>query len=379
MSAISNALVIGGGVGGLTAAIALCQQGISVELIEIKPDLGVYGVGIIQPNNTLRALDRIALAGKCVQLGAAFPGWRIHDAAGNFLMAAPATDSAAPGMPPINGITRPLLQKILTEGAHEAGANIRVGTSVTALDDRGDHVHIRFSDGREADYDFVIGCDGVYSETRRLLFGETTQPRYSGQCVWRYNLVRPPRVEWGELYFGRDSKVGLVPLAADLMYMFLVTAEPENSRYPREDLAIMMRDRLKSYSGFIAKLASQIGDSGAVVLKPLENVLLPAPWMKGRTIIIGDAAHASTPHLAQGAAMAIEDAVLLGELMGRDVPVGAALDEFMRRRFDRTRYVVESSQQILTWELEQWEGVDNPSARPGELLHEATLAMMQPY
>ena len=103
MAAISNALVIGGGIGGLTAAIALRQQGIAVDLIEIKPDLGVYGVGIIQPNNTLRALDRIGLARKCVEFGASFPGWRIHDPAGNFLFAAPATDSAAPGMPPING------------------------------------------------------------------------------------------------------------------------------------------------------------------------------------------------------------------------------------------------------------------------------------
>jgi 2-polyprenyl-6-methoxyphenol hydroxylase-like FAD-dependent oxidoreductase len=77
--------------------------------------------------------------------------------------------------------------------------------------------------------------------------------------------------------------------------------------------------------------------------------------------------------------MAIEDAVLLGELLGRDVPLDALLAEFMRRRFDRTRYVVESSQQILTWELEQWQGVVNPNARPGELLHEATLAMMEPY
>jgi 2-polyprenyl-6-methoxyphenol hydroxylase-like FAD-dependent oxidoreductase len=379
MAAISNALVIGGGVGGLTAAIALRRQRIAVDLIEIKPDLGVYGVGIIQPNNTLRALGKIGLASKCVLLGAAFPGWRIHDSAGNFLMAAPATDGAAPGMPPINGITRPLLQSILTEGARQAGAAIHVGTSVSVLDDRGDHVHIRFSDDREADYDFVIGCDGVYSETRRLLFGETAQPRYSGQCVWRYNLARPPRVEWGELYFGRNSKVGLVPLAADLMYMFLVTAEPENNRHPRQDLAFMMRERLKSYGGFIAEISTQINDSAAVVLKPLENVLLSAPWMKGRTIIIGDAAHASTPHLAQGAAMAIEDAVLLGELLGRDAPLDALLDEFMRRRFDRTRYVVESSQQILTWELEQWKGIDNPNARPGELLHEATLAMMEPY
>src|SRR5580693_5657002 len=100
MAAISNALVIGGGVGGLTSAIALRRQRIAVDLIEIKPNLGVYGVGIIQPNNTLRALDKIGLASKCVLLGAAFPGWRIHDAAGNFLLPAPPPVPAARGIQP---------------------------------------------------------------------------------------------------------------------------------------------------------------------------------------------------------------------------------------------------------------------------------------
>lgn len=379
MAAISNALVIGGGIGGLTAAVALRQQGIAVDLIEIKPDLGVYGVGIIQPNNTLRALDRIGLAKACVDLGAPYPGWRIYNAAGHFMFEAPNSDDAAPGLPPINGITRPLLHRILTDAARDAGAVIRLGTSVTTLEDKGKHVAIGFSDGSGADYDLVIGCDGVYSDTRRRLFGDIVRPRYSGQCVWRYNLKRPARVEWGELYFGPDSKVGLVPLSPDLMYMFLVTEEPENSRYPDDRLATMMRDRLSAYSGFVAELAGQITDPQGVVLRPLENLMLPAPWMKGRTVIIGDAAHATTPHLAQGAAMAIEDAVLLAELMGRDGAIDHLLAEFMQRRFDRARYVVESSQQILSWELEQWHGIENPAARPGELLHEATVQLMAPF
>src|SRR3984957_9414343 len=146
MAAISNALVIGGGVGGLTAAIALRRQRIAVDLIEIKPDLSVYGVGIIQPNNTLRALSQIGLSQPCIARGAAFPGWRIHDAAGKFLFDAPATDSAAPGMPPINGITRPLFHKVLSEAAVGAGAVIRLGTSIADIANRGTQVHVRFSD-----------------------------------------------------------------------------------------------------------------------------------------------------------------------------------------------------------------------------------------
>ena len=379
MAAVSNALVVGGGIGGLTAAIALRQQKIEVDLIEIKPDLNVYGVGIIQPNNTLRALGRIGLARRCAELGAAFPGWRIYDAAGQFLFEAPTTDRAAPGLPPINGITRPLLHQVLTEAARNAGASIRLGASLADLVDHGDHVHVRLNSGDEADYDYVIGSDGVYSDTRRRLFGDVVTPRYSGQVVWRYNLPRPARVEWGEIYFGPDSKVGLVPLSPSLMYMFLVTAEPGNTRFPGDQLDSLMRHRLAAYSGFVGELREQIVDPKGVVCKPLEHVLLPAPWMKGRVIIIGDAAHATTPHLAQGAAMAIEDAVLLGELLGRDAPLPTLLEEFMARRYDRARFVIESSRQISEWEMEQWRGVDNPLARPGELLGEATLALLEPY
>src|SRR5882757_1870319 len=121
MAAIEKALVVGGGIGGLTAGVALRRSGIAVDLIEIKPDLSVYGVGINQPNNTLRALSKIGLADRCVELGASFPGWRIHDAAGNVLMDAPTGNSAAPEYPAINGITRPLLHEVLSDAARAAG------------------------------------------------------------------------------------------------------------------------------------------------------------------------------------------------------------------------------------------------------------------
>jgi 2-polyprenyl-6-methoxyphenol hydroxylase-like FAD-dependent oxidoreductase len=146
-----------------------------------------------------------------------------------------------------------------------------------------------------------------------------------------------------------------------------------------DQLADLMKDRLGDYTGRVAALREQIIDSAAVVYKPMESVLLPRPWYRGRQLIIGDAAHATTPHLAQGAAMAIEDAVLLGELLGRHSSLPPVLEEFMSRRFKRAKYVVDCSDQIAGWELEQWNGVINPQAKPGELLHEATLALLDDY
>ena len=378
MSAIGTALVSGGGIGGLTVAIALRQQGIAVDLVEAKPDFSVYGVGIIQPNNTLRALAQIGLADACVEAGGAFPGWRMHDADGRALMDAPADTTAAPGYPPVNGITRPRLHAILTDAARANEVAITFADRIADLADDGRSVAVRFQSGREAHYDLVVGSDGINSDLRRLLFGPLA-PVFTGQGVWRYNLPRPADMEWGEVYFGADTKVGLVPMSDTLMYLLIVTQEASNSWFAGDDMAATMRARLENYGGRIAELRPLIVRSEDVVYRPMESLLLPAPWFKGRTVLIGDAAHSTTPHLAQGAAMAIEDAVLLGTLMGRDAPVETLLDEFMRRRFARAKFVVDSSRQIGEWELEAWAGNAARNVDAGKLMHSATLALMETY
>lgn len=379
MPSIQKALVVGGGIGGLTAAVALRQADVDVDLIEANPTFSVYGVGIIQPNNTLRALDRVGLARRCVELGTPFPGWRVHDAHGNVLMDAPNETRAAPQYPPNNGMTRPTLQKVLSEAAYAHGADIRLGTKIEDLHQDLDGVDVAFSDGTTRSYDLVVGCDGVYSDTRHRAFGDLVKPQFTGQGVWRYNMPRPASLVWGEIHTGPRSKVGLTPMRSDLMYMFIVSAEPGNPRMPREDLAHLMRERLDGFTGPIAALRELIVDPNEVVYKPMENVLLPKPWNKGRVLIIGDAAHATTPHLAQGAAMAIEDAVLLGDLLGRDEQLEDLLVEFVDRRFDRARYVVESSDQIARWEMQEWDGIHDPNATPGKLLQEATVALLEDF
>ena len=379
MVLVKNALVVGGGIGGLTAAVALRQRGIDTDLIEVNPEFSVYGVGIIQPNNVLRALDEIGLARRCVELGSAFPGWRIFDSAGNWVMDAPNATTAAPSFPPNNGITRPNLQRVLSEAAYDHGVNIKLGTKVADLVDHGERVDVRFSDGSNGSYDIVIGCDGIYSDMRKRIFGDDLKPTFTGQAVWRYNFPRPAGMEWGEIHAGPKSKVGLTPMQDDLIYMFVVSPEPGNPMMPKDQLANLMRDRLEGFTGRIAEMAQHITDPEGVVYRPMENMILPPPWYKGRTLIIGDAAHATTPHLAQGAAMAIEDATLIAELLATSATLDSALTEFMGRRFERGKFVVEASDQIARWELAEWEGTKQPDSKTGELLHSATVRLLEAY
>lgn len=378
MTAIATALVVGGGIGGLTAAIALRQNGVAVDLIEIQPDFTVYGVGIIQPNNTLRALDKIGLARACVERGAPFPGWRMCDAAGNSVFDAVGTSEAAPDFPPNNGITRPIFQQLLHDRAVEMGMSLRLGLTWQQLEQSVNHVDVTLTDGSTGRYDLVVASDGLNSKTRQRLFPEAPQPIGNGQGVWRYNLPRPTEMIWGEIHSSTHSKVGLVPMSPTLMYLFLVTEHVEQARND-SGLADAMRARLSEYSGPIADLARQIVDPKGVVYRPAESLMLEPRWHDGRVIVIGDAAHATTPHLAQGAAMAIEDAVLLAEMLEGEGEVPEILAAFTARRLPRVRHVLTSSLQISTWEVEQWAGIENPEANPGKLLGEATHALMAAY
>ncbi len=380
MAAVTSALVIGGGIGGLTAAIALRQQGITVDLIEIQRDWTVYGVGIIQPNNTLRALAKIGLADACIAQGGPFPGWRLHDAHGHALFDAAGSSAAAPEYPPNNGITRPILHRLLCDCAAAAGVEVRLGTTAEAFEPHDDGVTVTFNDAATCRYDLVVASDGLNSKTRGKLFPDAPKPRFTGQGVFRYNLPRPADMAWGEVHASAAAKVRLVPMASDLMYMFVVAPHVDLARDDPQ-LANIMRSHLTGFTGPIAELGRLITDPAGVVYRPMETVLLEPRWHRDRIVVIGDAAHATTPHLAQGAAMAIEDAVLLAEMLGSGAPadLDAILTAFSARRLPRAKYVIDSSLQIAAWEMDEWAGVHNEDANPGMLLGQATHALMAAY
>jgi 2-polyprenyl-6-methoxyphenol hydroxylase-like FAD-dependent oxidoreductase len=379
MSKIDRVLIVGGGIGGLCAAIGLARAGIASDIVEIKRDWTVYGVGIIQPSNQLRALAELGLADACVERGAAFQGWEFCDDAGHVHAQVPNPTVASSKLPPINGIPRPILHDILTGEAKRRGVTVRLGLTVDDIDNAQTHVSVRFSDDTTGRYDVLIGADGTYSKMRALMFPDSAKPVFNGLSVWRYNFARPPGMIWGSVHYGRRAKAGLVPMSPSLMYMFVVTAEPGNPKMPRERMHDVMRGRLSEFTGIIAELREQIIEPAGVVYRPMEPMLLPAPWHRGRVLLIGDAVHATTPQLAQGASIAIEDAVLLAQLLPQDRPLEDIVAEFMRRRFERCKFVVETSLQIGRWEVAAFEGRPDPTADYAGLMAEAGRVLAEPY
>lgn len=361
---VRKVLIIGGGIGGLTAAVAFRQQGIEVDIVEQQTSFKVYHVGIIIQANTIRAMKHIGLADNIVAAGFPYRGVQMCDAQGNVLSHVQGPRIAGEEYPSDLGMGRPALHKVLTEAVAAEGCDARLGVTFTSIEDQGDTVRVSFTDGEIRDYDLVVGADGINSSVRRTLFGDALKPEFTGQGVWRYNVPRPKGLDVAALYIGKDCKAGFVPLTEETMYILLVTPEPGNPMLPQDQLAELMRQRLEGFGGIVGEARDHyITDSELVVYRPLEAIFLPKPWYKGRVVLLGDAVHATSPHLGQGAAQAIEDAVVLAEEAGRDQPLDELFRNYMERRYERCKFVVEASLMIGQWELTHDPAADHAGIR----------------
>jgi len=358
-------LVIGGGIGGLSTTLALRRRGFEVDVVERDPEWGVYGVGIIQPGNALRALDSLGLAEACVQAGHRIVGDRTWLADGETEIAAHQWPALVEHLPPGNGLTRPKLHEILTSRTLDSGADVRTGVTFAEITPSDDHVDVTFTDGERRSYDLVVGADGLYSKVRERVFGSELKPRFTGQVCWRYNLPRIEGLEEIWMFFGPDGSAGFVPLRQDLMYMLTIETPMADQKgaIEREGAAAVYRRRLAPFAGPVAEVREQIVDDDAVVLRPIENIIVPAPWHRGRIVLVGDAAHGPTPHCGQGAAQAIEDGIVLAEELAKDVPVTDALEAFSARRYERCRAIVEGSEMVGKWEQDHSLPIDPDATR----------------
>jgi 2-polyprenyl-6-methoxyphenol hydroxylase-like FAD-dependent oxidoreductase len=335
----------------MALAICLRRQGIAVELAEVDPQWRVYGAGITITGPSLRAFDRLGLLDRIMAEGYCSGATRICDQHGNVLIPARVTGAPLGERIPLNGgILRPVLHSILSETTLAAGVNVRPGVSVAAIEP--DSGTVAFTDGTRGDYDLVVGADGVHSRVRELLFPRAPKPAFTGQGCWRAVVARPPEIDQSVLFVGGRVKPGITPVSQAEMYLFLVQHVPGNPRMPEREWPRLLAEQLDGFGGILADIRDGLGEASRINYRPLEKLLLPPPWHAGRAILIGDAAHATTPHLASGAGLAVEDALVLAELIALDVPLEDVFRRFMTRRYERCRLVVENSARLGELEMQ---------------------------
>jgi 2-polyprenyl-6-methoxyphenol hydroxylase-like FAD-dependent oxidoreductase len=368
-AAVKRVLIAGGGIAGTSLAIELQRKGIAAEIAEKEPVWGAKGTGITLMGPALRALKTLGVLEECLPEGYGVSEMKIFTAAGEFLEAVPLQGLLGMDYPAIGGMMRPALHRVLSQTAVREGATVRLGVSLAALEQVGSEVEVNFTDGSRDSYDLVVGADGCRSNVRRLLLRDLDPaPRFLGQSVWRALVQRPEQVTGLFMFYGAQHKTGFTPLTPERMYVFLVEPAADRIRLEPSDGPRRMRELLADFGGLVADVRETIREPHQVDARPLDALLLPPPWYRGRVLLIGDAVHATTPQLAMGGAIAMEDAIVLAGVLDSEGTVEHALESFMARRFERCRMVVENSVQLAEWEKNAAAHADDSAQLMGESL-----------
>ncbi|GGD55563.1 NAD(P)-binding protein [Erythrobacter arachoides] len=343
IGSIATALVVGGGIGGMAAAIALAQRGVSVDLIDRDPDWRVYGAGITITGVTLRAYRHLGMWQDIAEHGAITNGSSVFLFNGQHLreLDEPAVDGEQPAT---GGIMRPVLHELMQRRVREAGVPVRLALTVDDLVVDGEGVDVTFSDGSRNRYDLVVGADGMHSGVRKLAFPHMSEPERTGQGCWRVSIEKPPMLEKGEMYFGHQHTVGITRCGKDAVYLWMLTPHQRRKKHLEgEELFETLKAHLAPFGHSAGWIRDNMMREHWINYRPLAAKLQPGPWSNGRVVLLGDAVHATTPHLASGAGMAVESAIVLAEELARAVTAHEALAAYEERRKERCRDIVETS------------------------------------
>ena len=346
MAKVSKVLIVGGGFSGMAAAIELRKQGVEVDLVELDAGWRSYGAGISLGGATLRAFDRLGILQEFLRCGNAADGVELYTPDGQRLAELPTPRIAGPDIPGGGGIMRPVLARVLSDATRASGTQVRLGCTFSSIEQDAEGVEVTFTDGQRGRYDVVIGADGLYSHVRAVVFPDAPAPAYSGQAVWRAVLPRPAEVKTAMMWVGGRCKPGVNPVSETEMYLFVTENRPRNERVDPQQFHSQLSALLAE---FPAPLLGRIRESlsaDSIVFRPLEHLLVPQPWHTGRVVLIGDAVHATTPHMASGACIGLEDAIVLAEELAGTSSVDASLQAFQARRWERCRMVVENSSRL---------------------------------
>ncbi|MFI7390362.1 FAD-dependent oxidoreductase [Streptomyces tendae] len=374
MSETRKVLVIGGGAAGCAVTVLLRRAGLTVDLVEAKDDWNATaGSGITLQGNALRVLRELGVWERVEASGFGFGSVGITAPDGTVLHTQDDLRTGGDDLPATVGMQRPQLQRILIDAVRAGGATVRLGTTAEIRVQDTDGVSVRLSDGTDARYDLVVAADGLGSATRRAI-GITDEPEPTGMAIWRVAAPRPAGVTRTDLAYGGPAYIaGYCPTGETTLYAYVVEANRDRAALPPESYAEEMRRLARAYGGFWPEITARITDPAKVNYTWFDRMLVEGSWHRGRVVLVGDAAHCCPPTLAQGAALSLEDAWVLAQLLtGTDDWDDALFQAYYERRMARVRPVVEASVQIGQWQLDGVRDADLPGlmARTMTMLRE---------
>lgn len=334
--------IIGGGIGGLTTAIALCQKGFRPTVYEAAPELRPVGAGITLAINAMRVFQKLGLAGRALEQGHPLEELRITDQ-----QLRPVSRTALGplirefGVPNL-GIHRGALQQLLLEALPDDG--IQTGKRLDRLEGGEDEVRLYFEDETVVSADVVIAADGIHSAARQQLFPAARQ-RPSGQVCWR-GMCPADITPWqrrGTEAWAPGQRFGIVPISEGNIYWFAVVNEKRGCDWAGLSKAGLL-DAFRAFARPVAELIEQTPE-GRIIYSPISDLEPLKKWHSKRVVLLGDAAHATTPNMGQGACQAIEDALALAGCLS-SLPREDAFHAYQNQRKKRADRIVRQSRRL---------------------------------
>jgi 2-polyprenyl-6-methoxyphenol hydroxylase-like FAD-dependent oxidoreductase len=337
-----NITIIGAGIGGLTTGIALQRIGMNVTIVEAAPEIKALGAGIALAANAMQVYERLGIADAIIKEGRLLDFFTICDQHGKVISRNDSRKSSMRFGTDNFTIHRGKLQRVLLE--HNSGNTILTGKRLVDLQQKDDGVRLEFADGTFHDTDYVIAADGLRSVVRSLLYPEA-ELRYSGYTCWRTVVSYPAdQLNGSSETWGKNGRFGIVPLTENEVYCFAVVNAPANDPSLKTAGKEWLLERFRDYHAPVSDLLT-LAENG-FIRNDLYDLEPPYRFAFGRVLLIGDAAHATTPNIGQGACQAIEDAYTLLQELEQHASPEAAFRAFEQRRLKRTQWVTETSFKI---------------------------------
>jgi 2-polyprenyl-6-methoxyphenol hydroxylase-like FAD-dependent oxidoreductase len=339
----NKVLILGAGIAGLTTAIALQQQRIDFIVFEAVPEIKAVGSGISLAGNAMRALERINVADQVKNQGHLIMSMIIQDEKGRYISTLDTRKFIREHGLYNVAIHRGALHEILLKSI--PADKIITNKKAMGYSESAAGVTVRFEDGTEQQGIAVIVADGIHSGIRQQVLPAST-PRYSGYTCWRgivenrWNIEQQAVETWGPA-----GRIGYVPIGNNQVYWFAC----KNAPYQHEQMKqFTIQDLRKNFEDYVHPVAEIIGNTPAenLIWNDIVDLEPISKFAFNRMLLIGDAAHATTPNLGQGACLGIEDAIAVAAALSHHKNPISAFKVFEKKRLSRARYIVNTSYRL---------------------------------
>ena len=343
-------LVVGAGIAGLSVARFLREYGFDVTVFEKASLLRTGGAGLMLGINAVKILDQLRLLDALVERSQVLDGFVMADAGGQEISRNNARYMKTQSGFQTLAVHRQVLHEVLSQGLLDQV--IQFNRRIENLEQDSEGVWVTCNQGLSSRYDLVIAADGVYSSMRSLL-NIPSHLRYAGYTCWRFVIARPENVKTnlGYEYWGQGKRFGIVPLGDDLLYGYATINATQNDAKWASISVTEFKSLFCDLQGQVPDVLSALVDADCMIHDDLYDQR-EICFQHGRVALVGDAAHAMTPNMGQGAAMALEDTAVIVQCLTSSNSVSHALQQYQQRRMGRVKKMRDQSYSL--GKIAQW-------------------------